>query len=590
MKTNIRTQKTSVLIQRFLPYYKKYLPILAFDLCCAALTTLCELVLPMIVRAITDRATSEAAALTVEFVLKIGGLYVLLRIIDAAANFYMTTRGHHMGTFIESDMRHDLFEHLQKLGFAYYSSAKIGQLMARITSDLFEVTEFAHHCPEEFFIAAIKITVPFVILMGMNPILTLIVFAMIPLMIFCTRFFNKKMRQTFKERNHQVGEINAQVEDSLLGIRVVKSFANEGIEEEKFRQGNQRFLELKAESYKVMAQFGTSNRICDGLMYIIIVMAGAILIGKGKLSIADFTAYLLYATVLLNSIRRIVEFTEQFQQGMTGIERFFEILDAPEDIQDKPGAKEMKDVKGAVTFDNVSFHYADDNTEVLHRLNLTVQPGQSIALVGPSGAGKTTLCNLIPRFYDVTGGRILIDGQDIRDFTQQSLRQSIGMVQQEVYLFAGTVFENIVYGKPGATLEQVQEAAKMAGAHEFIMALPNGYDTYVGERGVRLSGGQKQRISIARVFLKNPPILILDEATSALDNESEHLVQQSLEKLARGRTVFTIAHRLTTIKGADTIWVLTENGVEESGSHTELMNKGGLYAHLYAMYTSEQKL
>ncbi|MBP3637758.1 MAG: ABC transporter ATP-binding protein [Clostridia bacterium] len=582
--------KTSTLIKRFLPYFKRYKGTVAFDLMCAALTTVCELVLPLIVSEITDRATIDPASLTVKFVLTMGGVYLLLRVVDAAANYFMQSVGHIMGSKMETDMRRDLFHHLQQLSFGYYSETKVGQIMARITSDLFQVTEFAHHCPEEFFIAGIKIIVSFVVLCGMNIPLTLLVFAVLPFMLAAAFHFNRKMRRVMLARNKQVGEINAQVEDSLLGIRVVKSFANEGIEEEKFRQGNQRFLELKAESYKVMAQFGTSNRICDGLMYIIIVMAGAILIGKGKLSIADFTAYLLYATVLLNSIRRIVEFTEQFQQGMTGIERFFEILDAPEDIQDKPGAKEMKDVKGAVTFDNVSFHYADDNTEVLHRLNLTVQPGQSIALVGPSGAGKTTLCNLIPRFYDVTGGRILIDGQDIRDFTQQSLRQSIGMVQQEVYLFAGTVFENIVYGKPGATLEQVQEAAKMAGAHEFIMALPNGYDTYVGERGVRLSGGQKQRISIARVFLKNPPILILDEATSALDNESEHLVQQSLEKLARGRTVFTIAHRLTTIKGADTIWVLTENGVEESGSHTELMNKGGLYAHLYAMYTSEQKL
>ena len=582
--------RTSTLIKRFLPYFKRYKGTVAFDLMCAALTTVCELVLPLIVSEITDRATIDPASLTVKFVLTMGGVYLLLRVVDAAANYFMQSVGHIMGSKMETDMRRDLFHHLQQLSFGYYSETKVGQIMARITSDLFQVTEFAHHCPEEFFIAGIKIIVSFVVLCGMNIPLTLLVFAVLPFMLAAAFHFNRKMRRVMLARNKQVGEINAQVEDSLLGIRVVKSFANEGIEEEKFRQGNQRFLELKAESYKVMAQFGTSNRICDGLMYIIIVMAGAILIGKGKLSIADFTAYLLYATVLLNSIRRIVEFTEQFQQGMTGIERFFEILDAPEDIQDKPGAKEMKDVKGAVTFDNVSFHYADDNTEVLHRLNLTVQPGQSIALVGPSGAGKTTLCNLIPRFYDVTGGRILIDGQDIRDFTQQSLRQSIGMVQQEVYLFAGTVFENIVYGKPGATLEQVQEAAKMAGAHEFIMALPNGYDTYVGERGVRLSGGQKQRISIARVFLKNPPILILDEATSALDNESEHLVQQSLEKLARGRTVFTIAHRLTTIKGADTIWVLTENGVEESGSHTELMNKGGLYAHLYAMYTSEQKL
>ena len=582
--------KTSTLVRRFLPYFKKYKGTVAFDLLCASLTTICELVLPLIVSEITDRATVDPASLTVQFVLKAGGLYILLRIIDAAANYFMQSVGHIMGSKMETDMRRDLFHHLQQLSFGYYSETKVGQIMARITSDLFQVTEFAHHCPEEFFIAGIKIVVSFVVLCGMNLFLTLLVFAVLPFMLIASYHFNGKMRRVMRARNKQVGEINAQVEDSLLGIRVVKSFANEAIEEEKFREGNQRFLELKAESYKVMAQFGTSNRIFDGLMYIIIVMAGAILMGKGKLSIADFTAYLLYATVLLNSIRRIVEFTEQFQQGMTGIERFFEVLDAPEDIQDAPDARELGEVQGAVTFDNVSFHYADDNAEVLHRLNLTVKPGESIALVGPSGAGKTTLCNLIPRFYDVTGGRILIDGQDVKEVTQQSLRQAIGMVQQEVYLFAGTVFENIVYGKPGASRHEVEEAAKLAGAHEFIMALPNGYDTYVGERGVRLSGGQKQRISIARVFLKNPPILILDEATSALDNESEHLVQQSLEKLAHGRTVFTIAHRLTTIKGADTIWVLTENGVEEMGSHNELMKKGGLYAHLYAMYTEVERV
>ncbi|MBQ8314056.1 MAG: ABC transporter ATP-binding protein [Clostridia bacterium] len=582
--------KTSTLIRRFLPYFKKYKGTVAFDLICASLTTICELVLPLIVSEITDRATVDPASLTVQFVLKAGGLYILLRIIDAAANYFMQSVGHIMGSKMETDMRNDLFHHLQQLSFSYYSETKVGQIMARITSDLFQVTEFAHHCPEEFFIAGIKIVVSFVVLCGMNLFLTLLVFAVLPFMLIASYHFNGKMRRVMRARNKQVGEINAQVEDSLLGIRVVKSFANEAIEEEKFHEGNRRFLELKSESYKVMAQFGTSNRIFDGLMYIIIVMAGAILMGQAKLSIADFTAYLLYATVLLNSIRRIVEFTEQFQQGMTGIERFFEVLDAPEDIQDAPGAKKLGEVKGAVTFDNVSFHYADDDAEVLHHLNLTVKPGESIALVGPSGAGKTTLCNLIPRFYDVTGGRILIDGQDVKEVTQRSLRQAIGMVQQEVYLFAGTVFENIVYGKPGASRQEVEEAAKLAGAHEFIMALPNGYDTYVGERGVRLSGGQKQRISIARVFLKNPPILILDEATSALDNESEHLVQQSLEKLAHGRTVFTIAHRLTTIKGADTIWVLTENGVEEMGSHSELMQKGGLYAHLYAMYSSVEKV
>ena len=587
MQTEVRTQKTGVLIRRFLPYFKKYLPILAFDLLCAALTTLCELVLPMIVRAITDRATSEAAALTVDFVLKIGGLYVLLRIIDAAANFYMTTRGHHMGTFIESDMRHDLFEHLQKLGFAYYSSAKIGQLMARITSDLFEVTEFAHHCPEEFFIAAIKITVPFVILMGMNPILTLIVFAMIPLMILCTRFFNKRMRKTFKERNHQVGEINAQVEDSLLGIRVVKSFANEPMELEKFDQGNEQFVKIKNKSYIYMGGFHTTTRVFDGLMYIVVVVAGALFMIAGKLTAPDYMAYLLYVSTLLTSIRRIVEFMEQFQRGMTGIERVIEIMDDQPDVVDAPDAIELTDVRGDVTFDHVSFHYSDNEKTVLADINVHVSAGERVALVGPSGSGKTTLCNLIPRFYNLTGGRILIDGKDITTLTQRSLRESIGMVQQEVYMFSGTIGENIAYGLPGASRQQIEEAAKLAGAHEFITQLKDGYDTFVGERGVKLSGGQKQRISIARVFLKNPPILILDEATSALDNESERLVQKSLEKLSVGRTTFTIAHRLTTIRGASTIWVLTENGIEEQGSHKELMEKQGLYHQLYQMYTEE---
>lgn len=585
---NRNTLSTSVLVRRFLPYFRKYHKTMAFDLCCAALTTVCELVLPLIVRTITTRATYDVASLTVPFVLMMGGVYMLLRVIDAAANYYMQSIGHIMGSQLETDMRHDIFHHLQELSFGYYSDTKVGQIMARITSDLFEITEFAHHCPEEFLIAGVKILVSFIILCTMNIPMTLMMFAVLPFMLYFAKRFNTKMRRIFKERNKQVGEINAQVEDSLLGIRVVKSFANEEIEEKKFADGNAKFLDLKAQSYRVMAQFGTSNRIFDGLMYIVIVVGGALFIKAGRLSAADFMAYLLYANVLLNSIRRIVEFTEQFQRGMTGIDRFLEIMDAPAEIVDAPDAKVLTDVKGEVAFDHVSFHYQDDDAEVIHNLNMTVRPGQSIALVGPSGAGKTTLCNLIPRFYDVTGGCIRIDGQDIRTLTQKSLREAIGMVQQEVYLFAGSVLENIAYGKPGASRAEVEEAAKLAGAHEFISALPHGYDTYVGERGVRLSGGQKQRISIARVFLKNPPILILDEATSALDNESEHIVQQSLEKLAKGRTVFTIAHRLTTIKGADCIWVLTEKGVEEQGSHAELIAKGGLYAHLFAMYTSDR--
>ena len=579
--------KNQGLIRRFAPYYRKYWKIVVFDLFCAALTTICELVLPLIATSITRRATTDLASLTIAFVLKLGGLYLVLRAIDAAANYYMQSVGHIMGSHIETDMRTDLFSHLQKLSFNYYSETKVGQIMSRMTSDLFEVTEFSHHCPEEFFIAGIKIVVSFIILCGMNVPLTLCMFAVLPMMLIATRYFNKQMRRVFKERNKQVGEINAQVEDSLLGIRVVKSFANEAIEEKKFDKGNKKFLEIKKRSYECMAAFATSNRIFDGLMYIIVVIIGALQIREGRLTAAEFTAYLLYANMLLNSIRRIVEFTEQFQRGMTGIERFFEIMDVPCEITDSPDAKPLGEVKGAVSFEDVGFHYGDNDHDVLHHLNLQVRAGESVALVGPSGSGKTTLCNLIPRFYDVTEGRIRIDGKNIKDVTLQSLRNAVGMVQQEVYLFSGSVYDNIVYGKPGASKEEVIAAAKMAGAHDFISALPDGYDTFVGERGVKLSGGQKQRISIARVFLKNPPILILDEATSALDNEGERLVQQSLEKLAKGRTVFTIAHRLTTIRGADTIWVLTDKGVEEQGSHSELMKKGGLYAHLYEMYTDK---
>lgn len=582
-----RTMKTSELVRRFLPYFRPYRGMLALDLFCATLTTLCDLVLPMIVRSITGLASSSAAALTVAYVLKVGGVYVLLRLIDTVANYIMVARGHVMGTYIERDMRHALFEHLQEMGFAYYSNAKVGQIMARITSDLFDVTEFAHHCPEEFLIAAIKITVPFVILMGINPVLTLIIFLMLPIMLVLARHFNRKMRAAFKESRHQVGEINAQVEDSLLGIRVVKSFANEPMEIDKFDRGNEEFVRIGRRKYRYMAGYNTTTRSFDGVMYIVVVIVGALFIIDGKITAADYMAYLLYISTLLTSIRRVVDYAEQFQRGMTGIERFCEIMDVQPDVNDAPGAKALTGVKGDVTFDHVSFHYNDNDRTVLADINETVKAGDKIALVGPSGGGKTTFCNLIPRFYDVSGGRILIDGQDIAGLTQRSLRENIGMVQQEVYMFSGTIYENIAYGLPGATREQVETAARQAGADGFIRELPDGYDTYVGERGVKLSGGQKQRISIARVFLKNPPILILDEATSALDNESERLVQDSLEKLSKGRTTFTIAHRLTTIRGATSIWVLTQDGIVEKGTHQELMAKKGKYYELYSMYTEE---
>ena len=585
-----KTKKPS-LLGRFLPYYKRHLPVMLCDLLCAGLTTICELVLPMIVREITGAATGESGqSLTTSLVLKIALIYIVLRVIDTAANYYMTSVGHIMGTKIETDMRHDLFAHLQKLSFSYYDNTKIGTLMSRITNDLFDVTEFAHHCPEEFFIAGIKIICSFIILCTMSVPLTLIIFAVIPVMIAVLMYFRFRMKKNFSESRKHIGELNSQIEDSLLGIRVVKSFAKEGLEQEKFDKGNIKFLDLKTERYKIMAGFTSSTRLFDGIMYIIVVAVGALFMllpdnNPASISLADYTAYLMFVTTLLTSIRRIVEFAEQFQQGMSGIERFSEIMDTEPDIVDKANAIKLQAVKGAIEFKDVSFHYESEDRNVLTHLDLGVNAGESIALVGPSGGGKTTLCSLIPRFYEVSSGSILIDGVDIKDVTMKSLRDNIGVVQQDVYLFSGSVRENIAYGKTDATDEEIIEAAKLAGAHEFISSLPDGYDTYVGERGVKLSGGQKQRISIARLFLKNPPILILDEATSALDNESEKLVQDSLEKLARGRTTFTIAHRLTTIRNADRILVLTENGIEESGTHQSLIEKGGIYSELYKMYS-----
>jgi len=575
--------KTSYLLKRFLPYYKKYKWILVLDLLCASLTTVCELIFPMIVRFITDKATNDLASLSVEIVLSLCALYFVLRIIDTAANYYMANTGHVMGVKLESDMRHDLFAHLQTLSYSYFSEAKVGQIMSRITSDLFDVTEFSHHCPETVFILSVKVIVSFVILMGINPLLTLIIFMILPIMLVCTMSFRGKMRDAFKNSRVQVGELNSQVEDSLLGIRVVKSFANEDIEKNKFDEGNKTFVKIKKEAYKYMAGFQCTNRFFEGFMNIVVVGAGSIFMIYKEISPADLVAYLLYVTTLFASVRTLIEFTEQFQRGMTGIERFIEIMDTKPEITDKNNAVELVNVKGDIAFENVDFRYNDADKNVITSLDIKIPAGSSIALVGPSGGGKTTICNLIPRFYDVTSGRITLDGIDIRDVTTKSLRNNIGVVQQEVYLFSGTVGENIAYGRPGANKEEIIEAAKRAGAHEFISELPDGYDTYVGERGVKLSGGQKQRISIARVFLKNPPILLLDEATSALDNESEKLVQNSLEELAKGRTVFTIAHRLTTIKNADTILVLTENGIEEKGNHKELIEKNGIYAHLYNM-------
>ncbi|MBS5942755.1 MAG: ABC transporter ATP-binding protein [Finegoldia magna] len=568
------------LIKRVMPYFKKYKFILMFDLFCAALTTLTDMVLPMILRRLTN-AGLGTYSLTREMIYRMAALLLVIKIIDLLAGYYMTKTGHIMGAKIETDMRYDVFQHLQKLSDSYFNETKVGQIMARITSDLFDITEFSHHCPEEYFIGLIKIIVSFVILVRLNALLTVILFLSIPLMIVFASKYNRRMRKGFKEQKHHIGVLNADIEDSLLGVKVVKSFANEDVEIEKFQKGNKKFLDIKSETYSSMAGFNTITKAFDGIMYIIVVLFGGLFLVEGKMSSGDIVAFILYVQTLLTTVRRIVEFTEQFQRGMTGIERFTEIMDQDIEIFDDDDAVDLENVKGKIEIKDVSFKYNNNSENVLNNISFTINPGQKVALVGPSGGGKTTLCNLIPRFYDVEDGEILVEGIDVRKIKLQSLRSNIGMVQQDVYLFSGTVRENILYGKPDATEQEVIDAAKAAGAYDFIMNLENGFDTYVGERGVMLSGGQKQRISIARVFLKNPPILILDEATSALDNKSEFIVQESLENLAKGRSSLTIAHRLTTVQNADLILVLTEDGIIERGTHQQLMEQKGYYYNLY---------
>ena len=574
---------TKELIGQILPYFNPYKKTLIFDLICASLTTVCEIVLPMIIRKITNTALEDVALLTVRMVLNLGLLYFVLRVIDCFANYYMANIGHVMGTRIETDMRRDAYAHLQKLSDTYFNNTKVGQIMGRLTNDLFDITEFAHHCPEEFFIATLKIVVSFIILARINLTLTILIFILVPIMTVVCRLINKKMRRAFIKQRHQIGELNANIEDSLLGQKVVKAFTNEDVENAKFEKGNIEFLNIKKYSYKLMALFQTSTRAFDGLMHLTAIVFGGLFLIKGKILPGDMVAYIMYISTLIATIRRIIEFTEQFQRGMTGVERFLQIVDADIDIFDEPDAVDIENPKGNIVFKNVSFEYPDDHNKVFKNLNLSVKAGEKIAIVGPSGGGKTTLCNLIPRFYDTTDGKITLDGRDIKQITLKSLRKSIGMVQQDVYLFSGTIYENIVYGRPDATREEVIDAAKRAGADEFIKELKDGYDTYVGERGVKLSGGQKQRISIARVFLKNPSIIILDEATSALDNESEFAVAKSLNELSVGRTTLTIAHRLSSIRNSDRILVLTNEGIVEEGTHKDLLELGGMYKHFYEM-------
>ena len=581
MNQETKTYSTKELFGRFYPYYRPYWKIVIFDLMCAALTTLAELVLPMIIRYLTNLGLNDLESLTLTVVLRLGILYAVLRLIDCVAAYYMAYQGHVMGTYIETDMRKDAYNHLQKLSFTYYNNTKIGQIMGRITNDLFDVTEFAHHCPEEFFIAGIKAVVSFIILARISLPLTVLVFLIVPLMTYVSILQNRRMRNAFARQRFQTGELNARIEDSLLGQKVVKAFTNEDLEIDKFNKENETFFQMKRNTYRYMAAFQITVRGFEGVMYLVLLVCGGLFLLHDKIDPGDLVAYVMYVTALIATIRRIIEFAEQFQRGMTGIERFLQIMDADVEIFDEPDAVELKETKGEIEFRDVSFAYPDDHNIVLHDLNLKIKPGEKLAIVGPSGGGKTTLCNLIPRFYDVSGGTILLDGTDVRHFTLKSLRGAIGMVQQDVYLFSGTVFDNIVYGRPGATMEEVREAARKAGAESFIEELPKGYDTYIGERGVKLSGGQKQRISIARIFLKNPPIIILDEATSALDNESEYEVAKSLADLSKGRTTLTIAHRLSSIIHSDRILVLTDEGIEEEGTHEALMEKQGLYYQFY---------
>ena len=570
-------------LKKFIHYYGPYKTVFFIDLLCAAIISLVDLAYPQILRSATKTLFTQDKAIILQALPWIAiGLFIMY-VIQSFCKYYVSCQGHIMGAKMERDMRQELFEHYEELSFSYYSQNNSGQMMSKLVSDLFDISEFAHHGPENLFISLVKIVGSFIFLFLINKKLALPLIVLVILMFLFSFRQNQKMQRTFMENRKKIGDVNASLQDTLSGIRVVQSFTNEEIEKEKFQKSNHAFLVSKKDNYRCMGEFMSSNLFFQGMMYLVTLVYGGYLIANNEMSAADLAMYALYIGIFISPIQILVELMEMMQKGLSGFRRFLDVMETEPEIQDAPDAVELKDVKGRVCYEDVSFHYSDDETTVLSHVSIEIPAGKSVALVGPSGGGKTTICSLLPRFYDVTGGRVTVDGQDIRSLTLKSLRSQIGVVQQDVYLFSGSIRDNIAYGKPDATEEEIIEAAKCANIHDFIMELPDQYDTFVGERGARLSGGQKQRISIARVFLKNPPILILDEATSALDNESERWIQNSLEELSKNRTTITIAHRLSTIKNADEIIVITENGIAERGTHETLLEKNGIYAGYYNM-------
>ena len=570
-------------LKKFIQYYAPYKGVFFLDLICAAVISLADLAFPQILRTLTKTLFTENSDVILRALIPITLVLLVMYVIQAGCKYYVSYQGHMMGAHMERDMRQQLFDHYEKLSFSYYDQNNSGQMMSKLVSDLFDISEFAHHGPENLFISLIKIVGSFVFLFLINWKLAIPLLVLVAFMLFFSYGQNKKMQATFMDNRRKIGNLNSSLQDTLAGIRVVQSFANEDIEREKFKKSNQSFLISKDANYRCMGSFTGGNLFFQGMMYLMTLVFGGWLIAHGQMEPADLAMYALYIGIFISPIQILVELTEMMQKGLSGFRRFLDVVETEPEIVDAEDAEPLENIKGHVRYENVSFHYNDDDSLVLDNVSFDIPEGKSIALVGPSGSGKTTICSLLPRFYDVSGGRITIDGKDVRKLTLQSLRNQIGLVQQDVYLFCGSIRENIAYGRPDASMEEIIEAAKKANIHEFIMGLPDGYETFVGERGTRLSGGQKQRISIARVFLKNPSILILDEATSALDNESEKFIQQSLEELAKDRTTITIAHRLSTIRNADEILVVAENGIAERGTHDELLAKGGIYAHYYEM-------